>query len=210
LPSFHEKLAFYSNNTNHVGQIVNADSHSLQMSKETSDVIAFYLKMKPGSKTIQKISFVCFGDSTAFGMAEWLSNDVEGMSIAQANEHLDDFKLEFDKEISEKLKASAESSYFAIRAVIENYMHKNKMRPFDLPTNDSLIESFLERIYTGDTNNLVDSNLVDYIGMREHTAIIKLSISRAFPLAEIIEKLIRTNLSHRWDLEKVDIEFALS
>jgi len=196
-------------NPRNVGRIEDADAKGVEGSPACGDMVAVYLKVDPQTHVITDIKFESYGCASNIATGSIITELAKGKTIEEAK------KLTW-KDASEALGGlppiKVHCSVLAIdglRAAIENYEERHGLVKERKPTTVELVRKRLKRVVNPVVGlDIVRSNLVKEVEVKDGTVRVVLDLPKDHQFAAAIREDITDKLEHRWDVEKVIVEFA--
>ncbi len=196
-------------NPRNVGRIEDADAKGVEGSPACGDMVAVYLKVDPETHVITDIKFESYGCASNIATGSIITELAKGKTIEEAK------KLTW-KDAAEALGGlppiKVHCSVLAIdglRAAIENYEEKHGLVKERKPTTEELVRKRLKRVVNPVVGlDIVRTNLVKEVEVKDGVVRVVLDLPEDHQFAAAIREDIVEKLQHRWDVEKVVVEFT--
>jgi len=192
-----------------VGKIEDADGKSMEGSPACGDMVAVYIKVDPGTKTISDIKFESYGCASNIATGSIITELAKGKTLDEAK------KITW-KQASDALgglpKIKAHCSVLAIeglRSAITNYEERHGLVKERVSTTVAIIRNRLKKVMNPITGlDLVRTNLIKDIELKDSKARIVIDLPANHQFAPAIKEEIMEKIEPLWDLKEVAVEFA--
>jgi NifU-like protein involved in Fe-S cluster formation/metal-sulfur cluster biosynthetic enzyme len=192
-----------------VGRIEDADAKSIEGSPACGDMVAVYLKVDPETLRIGDVKFESYGCASNIATGSIITDLAKGKTLEEA------------KNITWKQAAEAlgglppvktHCSVLAVdglRAAIENYEERHGLVKEREPTTVEVVRKRLKRVMNPVTGlDVVRTNLIKEVEISSGTVRVVVDLPVDHQFANNIREEIIEKVEPRWDVERVEIEFA--
>jgi nitrogen fixation NifU-like protein len=192
-----------------VGKIENPDGKATEGSPACGDMVSVYINVDPKTNTIGDIKFESYGCASNIATGSIITELAKGKT-------LDEAKNITWKEASDALgglpKIKAHCSVLAVeglRSAIQNYEERHGLVKEKKPTTVEVVRQRLRKVVNPLTGlNVVRTNLVQDIGIKDGTVRVLVDIPRDHQFANNIKEEILEKIETLWDVKEVVVEFT--
>jgi len=192
-----------------VGKIENPDGKATEGSPACGDMVSVYINVDPERHTIEDIKFESYGCASNIATGSIITELAKGKT-------LDEAKNITWKEASDALgglpKIKAHCSVLAVeglRSAIQNYEERHGLVKEKKPTTVEIVRQRLRKVVNPLTGlNVVRTNLVQDIGVKDGTVRVLVDIPRDHQFANAIKEEILEKIETLWDVKEVVVEFT--
>ncbi len=192
-----------------VGKIENPDGKATEGSPACGDMVSVYIKVDPKTNTIADVKFESYGCASNIATGSIITELAKGKT-------LDEAKNITWKEASEALgglpKIKAHCSVLAVeglRSAIQNYEERHGLVKEKKPTTVEVVRQRLRKvIYPLTGLNVVRTNLVQDIKVKDGTVRVLVDLPRDHQFAHNIKDEILEKIEPLWDVKEVVVEFT--
>ena len=192
-----------------VGKIENPDGKATEGSPACGDMVSVYIKVDPKTNTIADVKFESYGCASNIATGSIITELAKGKT-------LDEAKNITWKEASEALgglpKIKAHCSVLAVeglRSAIQNYEERHGIVKEKKPTTEEVVRQRLRRVINPLTGlNVVRTNLVKDIKVKDGTVRVLVDLPRAHQFANNMKDEVLERIETLWDVKEVVVEFT--
>ena len=192
-----------------VGQIENAGGKATEGSPACGDMVSVYIDVDPETNTIADIKFESYGCASNIATGSIITELAKGKTLDEAK------KITW-KQASEALgglpKIKAHCSVLAVeglRSAIQNYEERHGLVKEQKPTTVEAVRKRLRKVINPLSGlNLVRTNLVQGIELRDGTVRVVVDLPPDHQFASAIKEEIMEKIEPLWDVTKVVVEFT--
>ncbi len=196
-------------NPRNVGEIEDADAKSIEGSPACGDMVAVYLKVDEETQRIMDIKFESYGCASNIATGSIITELAKGKTLEEAK------KISWE-EATDKLgglpSVKTHCSVLAVdglRAAIQNYEERHGLVKEREPTTVKVVRKRLKRVMNPMVGlDLVRTNLVKEVEVSDGTVRVAIDIPEDHQFAGNIGEEIHEKLDHRWDVERVIVDFV--
>ena len=192
-----------------VGKIENPDGKATEGSPACGDMVSVYIKVDPKTNTIADVKFESYGCASNIATGSIITELAKGKT-------LDEAKNITWKEASDALgglpKIKAHCSVLAVeglRSAIQNYEERHGIVKEKKPTTEEVVRQRLRRVINPLTGlNVVRTNLVKDIKVKDGTVRVLVDLPRAHQFANNMKDEVLERIETLWDVKEVVVEFT--
>ena len=192
-----------------VGRIENPDGKATEGSPACGDMVSVYIKVDPKTNTIADVKFESYGCASNIATGSIITELAKGKT-------LDEAKNITWKEASDALgglpKIKAHCSVLAVeglRSAIQNYEERHGIVKEKKPTTEEVVRQRLRRVINPLTGlNVVRTNLVKDIKVKDGTVRVLVDLPRAHQFANNMKDEVLERIETLWDVKEVVVEFT--
>ena len=192
-----------------VGKIENPDGKATEGSPACGDMVSVYIKVDPKTNTIADVKFESYGCASNIATGSIITELAKGKT-------LDEAKNITWKEASDALgglpKIKAHCSVLAVeglRSAIQNYEERHGIVKEKKPTTEEVVRQRLRRVINPLTGlNVVRTNLVKDIKIKDGTVRVLVDLPRAHQFANNMKDEVLERIEPLWDVKEVVVEFT--
>jgi metal-sulfur cluster biosynthetic enzyme len=172
-------------------------------------MVSVYIKVDPEKKSISDVKFESYGCASNIATGSIITELAKGKTLEEAK------KISW-KEASDALgglpKIKAHCSVLAVeglRSAIQNYEERHGLVKEQEPTTVEVVRKRLKKVMNPLMGlDLVRTNLVKDIGMKDGTVRIIVDLPEDNQFAPAIKQEILEKIETLWDVKKVVVEFT--
>ncbi len=192
-----------------VGKIENPDGKATEGSPACGDMVSVYIKVDPKTNTIADVKFESYGCASNIATGSIITELAKGKT-------LDEAKNITWQEASDALgglpKIKAHCSVLAVeglRSAIQNYEERHGIVKEKKPTTEEVVRQRLRRVINPLTGlNVVRTNLVKDIKIKDGTVRVLVDLPRAHQFANNMKDEVLERIETLWDVKEVVVEFT--
>ncbi|MCK5181068.1 MAG: iron-sulfur cluster assembly scaffold protein [Dehalococcoidia bacterium] len=192
-----------------VGKIENPDGKATEGSPACGDMVSVYIKVDPKTNTIADVKFESYGCASNIATGSIITELAKGKT-------LDEAKNITWQEASDALgglpKIKAHCSVLAVeglRSAIQNYEERHGIVKEKKPTTEEVVRQRLRRVINPLTGlNVVRTNLVKDIKVKDGTVRVLVDLPRAHQFANNMKDEVLERIETLWDVKEVVVEFT--
>jgi len=192
-----------------VGRIEDADAKAIEGSPACGDMVAVYLKVDPEDLRITDVKFESYGCASNIATGSIITELARGKTLEEA-------KQITWKQAAEVLGGlppiKVHCSVLAVdglHAAIQNYEERHGLIKERVPTTVEVVRKRLKHVMDPVMGlDVVRTELVKEIEVAEGTVRVVLDLPKDHQFAAAIREDIVEKLEHRWDVERVVVEFT--
>lgn len=192
-----------------VGRIEDADAKAIEGSPACGDMVAVYLKVDPEELRITDVKFESYGCASNIATGSIITELARGKTLEEA-------KQITWKQAAEVLGGlppiKVHCSVLAVdglHAAIQNYEERHGLIKERVPTTVEVVRKRLKHVMDPVMGlDVVRTELVKEIEVAEGTVRVVLDLPKDHQFAAAIREDIVEKLEHRWDVERVVVEFT--
>lgn len=205
---YSEKVLEHFRHPRNVGKIEDADGKAIEGSPACGDMVAVYIKVDPKTKRITDVKFESYGCASNIATGSIITELAKGKTLEEAR------KVTW-KQASEALGGlppiKVHCSVLAVdglRSAIQNYEERHGLVKSREPTTMEVVRKRLKKVINPMSGlNLVRTNLVKDIEVKNGTVRIVIDLPPNHQFAPAIKEEIVDKIEHLWDVKKLVVEF---
>ena len=206
---YSEKVLEHFRHPRNVGKIEDADGKAIEGSPACGDMVAVYIKVDPKTKRITDVKFESYGCASNIATGSIITELAKGKTLEEAR------KVTW-KQASEALGGlppiKVHCSVLAVdglRSAIQNYEERHGLVKSREPTTMEVVRKRLKKVINPMSGlNLVRTNLVKDIEVKNGTVRIVIDLPPNHQFAPAIKEEIVDKIEHLWDVKKLVVEFT--
>jgi NifU-like protein involved in Fe-S cluster formation/metal-sulfur cluster biosynthetic enzyme len=209
---YSEKVIEYFKNPRNVGKIENPDGKAKEGSPACGDMVELYIKVDDQTKRITDIKFKSYGCASNIATGSIITELAKGRTIDEAK------KITW-KDAADELGGlppiKAHCSVLAVDALKEailDYEERHGLVKEREPTTEEVVRKRLRHVMNPLTGlDVVKTNLITSIRVEgEDKKVIKIEVDLAedHQFAATVKQDITEKLQHRWDVDKLIVNFS--
>ncbi len=195
-------------NPHNVGEIEDADVKVTEGSPACGDMLTLYLKVDPETHVITDVKFRSYGCASNIATGSIITDMVKGKTVDEA------MKITW-KDAAEALgglpPVKVHCSVLAadaLHSAVEIYMEKTGLVKEKQPTTIEKVFQKLSHVINPETGiDIVKSNLIKNISIKDGIIKIDLNIEPDSQFAENIKEEIIERLEFLWDVKEIQVNF---
>lgn len=192
-----------------VGRLEDADAKSVEGSPACGDMVAVYLRVDEETQRIEDIKFESYGCASNIATGSIITELAKGKTLEEAK------KIDW-REASEALgglpPVKTHCSVLAVdalRAAIQNYEERHGLVKEREATTVGVVRKRLKHVMNPVVGlDVVRTELVTDIDISEGIVTVVLDLPQDHQFAAAIKEEILEKLEHRWDVERVVVNFT--
>lgn len=196
-------------NPHNVGEIEDADVKVTEGSPACGDMLTLYLKVDPETHVITDVKFRSYGCASNIATGSIITDMVKGKTVDEA------MKITW-KDAAEALgglpPVKVHCSVLAadaLHSAVEIYMEKTGLVKEKQPTTIEKVFQKLSHVINPETGiDIVKSNLIKNISIKDGIIKIDLNIEPDSQFAENIKEEIIERLEFLWDVKEIQVNFT--
>jgi len=206
---YSDKVLEHFRNPRNVGKLENADGKALEGSPACGDMVAVYIKVDEGTKTISDVKFESYGCASNIATGSIITELAKGKTLAEAKNIT--WRQAAD-ELGGLPALKAHCSVLAVdglRAAIRDYEERHGLAEEREPTTPEVLQRRLKHVMNPLTGlDAVRTNLVKEYSIQDGIARVKLDLPSSHQFANALREDITEKLSALWDVKEVKVEFS--
>jgi NifU-like protein involved in Fe-S cluster formation/metal-sulfur cluster biosynthetic enzyme len=206
---YSEKVMEHFKHPHNVGRLEDPDAKAVEGSPACGDMVAVYLKVDQGSKTITDVKFESYGCASNIATGSIITEMAKGRTLDEAKEIT--WKQAAD-ELGGLPPIKAHCSVLAVdglRAAIQNYEERHGLVTERVPTTMEEVRRRLKRVMNPVVGlDLVRTNLVKGIEVADGTVRVVIDLPANHQFANNIREEIVDKVEPLWDVDHVEVAFT--
>lgn len=207
---YSEKVMDHFMNPRNLGQIENPDAVATMGNPACGDMIKLYLKIDGKTKRITDIKFESYGCASNIATSSIVTEMAKGKTLEEAKQI--GWKRA-DEELGGLPPVKIHCAVLAIDALqmaLENYEHQHGLLKEKTPTDEKVVTKRLKHVINPKTGReILQANLVKNVAVSDGRVRVELDLPPDYQFAGALEEEIRERLEPLWDVQQVEVEFAL-